>query len=65
MPLAEAIQTLTDLKDDLFSVPVFGLTLSQGDCVDCGRALAALLGSHNAFMEERIAWQETREGMNR
>lgn len=65
MPLVEAIKLLTDLKDDLFSAPVFGLQLSQDDCVDCGRALVELLASHNAFMEERIAWQETREGMNR
>lgn len=65
MPLAEAVKLLRDLKGDFFSVPVFGLTLSQDDCVDCGRALDELLRSHNAFMEEHIAWQETREGMNR
>lgn len=65
MPLAEAIKLLRDLKDDFASAPPCGFRLSQDDCCTCAKALTELLASHNAFMEEHIAWQETREGMNR
>jgi hypothetical protein len=65
MRLAEAVKLLSDLRHDFHSTPPHGFTLSQDDCRECARALDELLSSHNAFMEERIAWQETREGMNR
>jgi hypothetical protein len=65
MLLRDAVKLLTDLKHDFAGAPPVGFHLSQDDCWECARALAELLSSHNAFMEERIAWQETREGMNR
>lgn len=63
--LRDAIKTVTDLKDDFLSAPPEGFRLSQDDCHLCGVAMIELLRSHNAFMEDMIAWQETREGMNR
>lgn len=65
MSLAEAVKILSDLRHDFHSTPPHGFTLSQDDCHECARALDELLHSHNAFMEDHIAWQETREGMNR
>lgn len=63
--LRDAVKLVTDLKDDFASAPPYGFTFSQDDCRECALALIELLSSHNALMEERIAWQETREGMNR
>ncbi len=65
MILRDAIKLVRDFKDDLASAPPVGFHLSQDDCRECALALIELLDSHNAFMEDRIAWQETREGMNR
>lgn len=63
--LRDAIKLVTDFKDDLSGAPPVGFHLSQDDCWACAAALVEVLSSHNAFMEERLAWQETREGMNR
>lgn len=63
--LRDAIKLVTDLKADFEGAPPVGFHFSQDDCWACAAALAEMLASHNAFMEERIAWQETREGMNR
>lgn len=65
MLLAEAVKLLSDLRHDFHSAPPVGFHLSQDDCWECAKAMDAVLSSHNAFMEEHIAWQETREGMNR
>lgn len=63
--LLDALRLVTDLKDDFSSAPPQGFHLSQDDCWACALAMAEILQSHNAFTEEHIAWQETREGMNR
>lgn len=65
MPLAEAVKLLSDLRHDFHAAPPQGFALSQDDCWACALAMDEVLRSHNAFMEEHIAWQETREGMSR
>jgi len=45
---------------------IITLALVAMGVLDCSfTRMVELLSSHNAFMEDRIAWQETREGMNR